>query len=123
LSVSERLKALAFGSVGVTTTSSLATTVPLIITGATAGTIAYVAGQEPPQQSTSSVGGIPAASQQTFSPSSPTFQGTNTAFTPQQTAFQRTLEVLKSTLLLLLEYLKPFNNRTYLVEHESEYDY
>jgi len=103
-SIADRLEELAFGDRATTTKS--ATSVPLVINGNDRGGITS-ANNQGSNATTSGLGG--AITQNTF-----TSQDLNQQLAPAipQSTFQATLSILKTALLKMLEYLRPFSLRS-----------
>lgn len=111
ISVADRLLELAFGtSTTPTTSTGNATSVPLVIIGASIGSVAIINNENPTSTQFSTTGGLAVVGQQTFvsndlrwQPQQPPQYGTDT--------YSRLVQLytnLKEVLVKMLEYLRPF---------------
>lgn len=121
LTIAERLRQLMDGTPTPTPGSS-ATTVPIIITGASAGTIASSGGNQPEQQSTTSTGSLQPVGQQTFTSQDLRWEPQQpTASSFDGSTYSRLVQLytsLRDTLAKILEYLRPFGGGRAPVVHE-----
>ncbi|MFZ2886682.1 MAG: hypothetical protein WA021_02565 [Minisyncoccia bacterium] len=121
--VSNLLQQLAFGTTTATASNNLATSVPLVITGAQAGTLAYVSGQQP-QQSTSSlgaIGGIAATGQNTFTSNDLRWQPQQPLL-PGGERYSRLVTLysqLRDVLTRMINYLQPFSGARRIINLEG----
>lgn len=113
-SVADRLLELAFGtSSSPTSSTGLATSAPIIISGANAGVI--TGSQQNTTTQAWTTGGIQSVGQQTFVSNDLRSQPQQNGFAAtSDTRFQQTLATLKTALTMLLAYLTPFNTNVKL---------
>lgn len=121
-SIADQLLQLAFGTSSAPSSGSIGTSAPIIITGASAGTIAST--QQPSSGSThqsTSSGRLPVG-QQTFVSSN---LGAPTPTPTYNSRLFQILSTLKTALTMLLDYLRPFNAGYQLrnIDHPEAHGY
>lgn len=119
-SAADLLEELAFGT-GAATSSSFATSVPLVVSGADAAGITSSQNQNNVQQNLPP--GVSGISQQTFISGDLSWQKDGVASTPPLTGMQAILATMKMTLMRILQYLVPFGARdTVNLDEHGEFE-
>jgi hypothetical protein len=110
-SISDLLNEIAFGTTSTTNATNTGTSVPIVITGASAGSVAIVTSEHPSSTQSTSTGGIGIVGQQTFTSNDLRWNPERPAFN-DGSLYSRLVVFylqLRDVLTKMLEYMKPMN--------------